>query len=232
VQLLDSNDQVVAQHDAEPQGGSRPTDTWRPGEVILDNLGLLIPPGTPPGSYRRIAGMYDPQTLERQRLSDGSDHVDLPPITVTRGKTPPPLEALSIARGKKFDFGAISLLGYDLYKRGFGHQPDTPLNPGDLLHLTFYWQADSVPRADWWFDLLLSDSTGQTVANLHAPLVGQAYSTTLWSQDEIVRGEHDLSIPPDLTAGTYRLSLDVLPDIDTPAGTAYLGTVKVAPPRK
>jgi hypothetical protein len=166
VQLLDANDQVVAQHDAEPQGGSRPTDTWRPGEMVLDNLGVLIPPGTPPGSYRRIAGMYDPETLERRKLADGSDHVDLPPITVTRAKTPPPLEALSIAHRQQFDFGAVSLLGYDLYKRGFGHQPDAPVNSGDRLHLTFYWQANNVPRADWWFDLILSNSAGDAVGSL------------------------------------------------------------------
>jgi hypothetical protein len=230
VQLLNTEDQVVAQHDAEPQGGSRPTDTWRPGETVLDNLGLLIPPGTPPGSYRRIAGLYDSQTLERLRLPDGGDHVDLPPITVTRAKTAPPFEALNIAHSRQFDFGAVSLLGYDLYKRGFGHQPDTSLNPGDLLHLTFYWQANNVPRADWWFDLILSDNAGQTVARLHAPLVGEAYSTTLWSKNEIVRGEHDLSIPSDVSPGTYRLSLAVLPDVDTPAGTAYLDTLKVSPP--
>jgi hypothetical protein len=68
------------------------------------------------------------------------------------------------------------------------------------------------------------------VASLHAPLVGEAYSTTLWSQDEIVRGEHDLAIPPDLSPGTYRLSLVVLPDVDTSVGTAYLGTLRVSPP--
>jgi mannosyltransferase len=232
VQLLDANDQVVAQHDAEPQGGSRPTDTWQPGETVLDNLGLLIPPGTPPGSYRRIAGMYDPQTLERRLLSDGSDHVDLPPITVTRAKAAPPLAALSIAHTMHFDFGAVALLGYDLYKRGFAHQPDAPLKPGDLLHLTFYWQADSVPRADWWFDLVLSNNAGQMVATLHAPLVSEAYSTTLWAQDEIVRGEHDLTIPPDIPPGTYRLSLAALPDVDTPAGTVYLDTVKVSASEK
>jgi hypothetical protein len=230
VQLLDGNDQVVAQHDAEPGGGSRPTDSWQPGETVPDNLGVLIPPGTPPGSYRRIAGMYDPHTLDRLRLPDGSDHVDLPPITVMRTKTPPPLEALSISRAKRFDFGAISLLGYDLYKRGFGHEPDAPMYPGDLVHLTFYWQANSAPRADWWFDLILSDDTGQTVASLHAPLVNESYSTTLWSENEIVRGEHDLAIPEGVAPGTYRLSLAVLPDVNTPAGTAYLGTVKVLPP--
>jgi hypothetical protein len=132
--------------------------------------------------------------------------------------------------GKRFDFGAISLLGHDLYKRGFGHQPDTALHPGDPLHLTFYWQANNVPREDWWFDLLLNDNAGRAVASLHAPLVGEAYSTTLWSQGEIVRGEHDLTIPPDVPPGTYLLSLAVLPDIETPAGTAYLSTIEVSPP--
>jgi hypothetical protein len=58
--------------------------------------------------------------------------------------------------------------------------------------------------------------------------VSQAYSTTLWSEDEIVRGEHDLTIPPEVPPGTYRLSLVALPDIGTSAGTAYLGTVKVS----
>jgi mannosyltransferase len=227
VQLLDGKDQVVAQHDSEPGGGSRPTDSWKPGETITDNLGLLIPPGTPPGSYRRIAGMYDAETLERLRLPDGSDHVNLPPITVMRDKTTTTLEALSITHHKRFDFGAISLLGYDLYRRGYGHQPDTPINPGDLVHLTFYWQANTAPRADWWFDLTLSDDTGKTVASLHAPLVGEAYSTTLWSPDEIVRGEHDLAIPENVPAGTYRLSLAALPDTNTPAGTAYLDPVRV-----
>ena len=83
------------------------------------------------------------------------------------------------------------------------------------------------PRADWWFDLTLSGATGETVAELQAPLVADTYTTPLWEQGEIVRGEHDLLIPSDLPAGTYRLSLVLLPDTDTPAGTAYLGTVKV-----
>ena len=46
------------------------------------------------------------------------------------------------------------LLGHDRYKRGFGHAPDTPVKPGDLLHLTFYWRANVAPRADWWFELV------------------------------------------------------------------------------
>jgi mannosyltransferase len=231
LQLLDPRDQVIAQRDAEPAGESRPTTTWQPGEEVLDNHGLLIPPGTPPGSYRRIVGMYDAETLERLKLPDGSDSISLPPINVQRAKSPPPLDALEVQYRQRFDFGAISLMGHNRYKRGFGHAPETPLTPGDLLHVTFYWRANVSPRADWWFALSLSDKTGAEVTTLTAPLVSETYLTTLWQQDEIVRGEHDLLIPADLEPDSYRLSLTLLPDEITEAGSAYLGTVKVQRPK-
>jgi 4-amino-4-deoxy-L-arabinose transferase-like glycosyltransferase len=225
MQLLDSYDQVVAQRDSEPVGDSRPTTTWDPGETVLDNHGVLLPPGTPPGDYRRIVGLYDAETGVRLRLPDGRDHFALPPVRVTRSLAPPPLAALNMMREQRFDFGAISLLGYDRYKRGFGHAPETPLYPGDRLHLTFYWQANVRPRATWWFDLTLSDSRGHAVANLRWPLVGETYPSTAWMQGEVVRGEHDLQISSDTLPGDYRLSLTMYPDEETDAGTAYLGTV-------
>ncbi|OQA44224.1 MAG: hypothetical protein BWY52_01675 [Chloroflexi bacterium ADurb.Bin325] len=227
LQLLDQRDQVIAQRDAEPAGESRPTDTWLPGEVIADNHGLLIPPGTPPGTYRRILGMYDAETLERLKLPDGSDFIALPPITVTRSQTAPQLAALDMQYPQQFGFGAISLLGHDRYKRGFSHARNEPLRPGDLLHLTFYWQAHASPRADWWFVLTLSDNGGRSVATLEAPLVSSTYPTMLWQEGDVVRGEHDLLIPPDLPPDTYRLSLSLYPDVETEAGSAYLGTVRV-----
>ena len=231
IQLLDARDQVIAQRDTEPAGDSLPTDTWQPGEVITDNHGLLIQPGTPPGTYRRIIGMYDRETNERLRLPNGKDFISLPPITVTRSRAPLALSALDMQHAQRFDFGGITLLGHNRYKRGFGHAPDTPLYPGDRLHLTFFWQANIQPRADWWFNLALNDSDGHTVASLQAPLVGDTYCTTLWEEGEVVRGEHDLNIPVDLPPDTYRLSLTMLPDTDTPAGVAaYLGTVNVSRP--
>ncbi|MCX6030487.1 MAG: glycosyltransferase family 39 protein [Chloroflexi bacterium] len=227
LQLLDPREQVIAQRDSEPAGDSRPTDTWDAGEVIQDNHGLLIPLGTPPGTYRRIIGLYDRDTGERLKLSDGKDFISLPPITVARAASSPPLAALNMLYNQQFDFGGITLLGHDRYKRGFGHVPDTALTPGDRLHLTFYWQANVQPRADWWFDLTLNDASGRAVAQLEAPLVSASYATPLWQKGEVVRGEHDLLLPDDLPPDTYRLSLALLPDVATQAGTAYLGTVKV-----
>jgi hypothetical protein len=232
LQLLDAHDQVIAQRDAEPVGDSRPTNTWAPGETITDNHGLLIRPGTPPGTYRRIVGMYDPVTGERLRLNNGKDYISLPPVTVTRGSTPPSLSALGMQDGQSFDFGAITLLGHDQYKRGFQHAPDTPLHPGDSLHMTFYWRANTQPRADWWFNLALNDGSGHTVASVQQPLVSDTYSTTMWQKGEILRGEHDLVIPANLPPDTYRLSLTLLPDTDTSAGVAYLGQADVSAPGK
>ncbi len=232
LQLLDAHDQVIAQRDSEPVGDSRPTDTWQAGEEILDNHGVLIPPGTPPGDYRRILGLYDRETGKRLRLADGKDYVGLPPVRVTRATTPPPLAALNMMDDQQFDFGAITLLGHDRYKRDYGHAPETPIYPGDRLHLTFYWQANVRPRADWWFDLTLSDAGGRMVARLRWPLVSDSYPTTMWAKGEVVRGEHDLQLSAELPPGSYQLSLTMLPDVETEAGVAYLGAVDVAKPAK
>jgi hypothetical protein len=57
--LTDGPGNVVAQHDGEPAGGSRPTTGWEPGEVIIDNHGLLVPADLPPGEYTLRLGLYD-----------------------------------------------------------------------------------------------------------------------------------------------------------------------------
>jgi hypothetical protein len=59
IHLLDEEGRIVAQRDSEPVGGSRPTTSWRVGESIRDNHGLLIPESVPAGEYELIAGLYD-----------------------------------------------------------------------------------------------------------------------------------------------------------------------------
>jgi hypothetical protein len=41
------------------------TSRWEPGELILDDVSLTIPPNAPPGPYRLAFGLYDGDTLER-----------------------------------------------------------------------------------------------------------------------------------------------------------------------
>lgn len=65
VHLLDAQGQVVGQRDAEPGGGARPTITWRVGEALADNYGVLVPSHVPPGEYQIEVGMYDLETMQR-----------------------------------------------------------------------------------------------------------------------------------------------------------------------
>ncbi|HLZ08543.1 MAG TPA: hypothetical protein VKT80_08150, partial [Chloroflexota bacterium] len=60
VHILDATDKVVAQRDAQPGSGSRPTSSWFPGDVIVDSTVLELPPGVPTGTYPIEVGMYNP----------------------------------------------------------------------------------------------------------------------------------------------------------------------------
>jgi mannosyltransferase len=92
VHVVDGQGRVTAQRDSEPLAGERPTTSWQPGEVIEDNYGILIPPGTPPGSYRLLAGMYDPADGARLPVSlgerGGLDYVPLGELEVGASNLP------------------------------------------------------------------------------------------------------------------------------------------------
>ncbi|MCA9943889.1 MAG: hypothetical protein KC449_10430 [Anaerolineales bacterium] len=74
--LLNENGNLVSQRDSEPGGGLALTTTWQPGEMVLDNHGLLLPSNLPPGSYRLVLGLYE--------LSNPANRL---PITTPNGET-------------------------------------------------------------------------------------------------------------------------------------------------
>ena len=86
VHLLDEDNHIIGQRDAEPGGGVHLTSTWKEGETIVDNYGILIRPGTPSGAYLLELGMYrldDGQRLPVTRGKDvGMDRLLLPPIEI------------------------------------------------------------------------------------------------------------------------------------------------------
>jgi mannosyltransferase len=57
--LLDESGALVGQRDSEPGGGLALTTTWRPGEIVVDQHGVLIPPDAPHGRYSLLLGLYD-----------------------------------------------------------------------------------------------------------------------------------------------------------------------------
>jgi len=84
VHLLGSDGKPVAQKDAQPMNGARPTTGWVANEYIVDPYDLAIKPDTPPGKYQIEIGWYDakdPAFARLQVLDDSGvpagDHVIL-----------------------------------------------------------------------------------------------------------------------------------------------------------
>lgn len=208
VQLLNEQNQVVAQRDAEPAGGLRPTTEWAPGQVVQDSIGVLVRAGTPPGEYRVILAVYrQADGVRLPVVAEGAraDHVVLGQVRVQRPLTPPAPITLGIQHPLQVQFGPLQLLGFDVYKRGFAHAPATPLMPGDILQVSLYWRAERAPGRLLKVRLELGE--GQAV--IEADPAGEAYPTTLWMTGEVVRGDHDMLLPSDLAPGRYPLFLSV-----------------------
>jgi mannosyltransferase len=210
--LLDEDNHIVGQRDTEPGGGVRLTTLWQPGEVIADNYGLPIHPGTPPGQYRIEVGMYDLETGQRLAMPDGAEQVWLEPITVERPLAPAPVLALGMQHAAGAEFDDLALLGYDQYRLGFAHPSDAPLRPGDILHINLYWQARAQPSGNWQVAVDLVASDAHVQVGLVAPLV-TGYPTSQWQAGDVWRGQFDLALPGDLPPGRCRLRVQpIAPD--------------------
>jgi len=209
VHVLDEAGHIVGQWDSEPGDGMNVTTLWQPGETVADNYGVLVRPGTPPGQHRIEVGLYSPLSGQRLAVSEGGqtgdDHLVLDSIAVLRPGKPPSLTALKMQHEVGMQYDDLVLLGYNLYKLGYEHQPAEPLHPGDVVHLDLYWRAFRVPQADWQLTLQLLDGEGNMLVTQQVRPASVDYPTTSWEVGEVVRGQYDIFIPPEVSRGSYRL---------------------------
>jgi hypothetical protein len=68
VHLADETGVPVAQGDGVSAQGIRPTNSWREGEVIVDQHTFRLPSGAAPGIYSIWVGLFDPDTGPRLPL--------------------------------------------------------------------------------------------------------------------------------------------------------------------
>lgn len=213
LQLLDGANQVIAQRDSEPAGGAAPTDRWQPRRPVMDNHGLALPVGTPPGTYRLIVALYDALSGVRLPVA-GADHFPLGEVTVVRSERPFPVDLLPVQHRLEHRLGPVQLVGYSAHRRGMGHAPQTPLTPGDPVEVTLLWQApDPLPR-DWPPDLTFTLTLGS--ARVTSGLAGGGYPTAHWQAGEIVRAKVEVLYTgeesrPTLLVGEQELQLAPLP---------------------
>ncbi len=75
------------QSDAEPAANTRPTTTWRAGEVIVDRHLIPVAAGAPAGRYTLEVGLYEPTSGARLAVLDAAgaavgDHVVVTTVVV------------------------------------------------------------------------------------------------------------------------------------------------------
>ncbi|MBI2907885.1 MAG: glycosyltransferase family 39 protein [Chloroflexi bacterium] len=208
--IIDRNSYLWGQHDAEPQGGAKPTVDWRPGDSIQDRHGLAISLGTPPGDYYIEVGLYDPATGKRLPVIDKGkvtgDSVLLGPVRIARPQRPVPPERLSFNTGAGTLFGRLRLAGYTLSKVGTDGARSS-FAKGEVALLALHWQALEKPGSAYRLRLELRGATGQPVFAWEGEPTEGVFPTNLWDKGEIVLDQH--RIPLTTPPGQYDLLLGV-----------------------
>jgi hypothetical protein len=83
VHVLRDDGTIAKQADGIPAGGALPTDSWLPGETVVDEHSLPVTGGPlPAGNYSVRIGLYDPVTGARAALDNGQDSVELPAVPI------------------------------------------------------------------------------------------------------------------------------------------------------
>jgi mannosyltransferase len=204
LQLLDPANHLVGQRDALPQ--SR-TAGWPVNTPVSDRHGIFVEPGTPPGKYRLVGGLYHSQTGQRLPVGDlvGTDFAELGTVEVTALDIPFPPEGLSIQQPFDARLHDLRLLGYDFYKVGQRYTPDAPLHVGDPVRLVLYWQASvESPAVTDRITIELVDMDGRnTGVAVLGPLAAGNHPPQQWRRGEIVRSQFDLFLN-GIAPGRYR----------------------------
>jgi len=86
--LVDESGTLVAQSDAQPQGGFYPTSQWGIGIPVRDVVTLRVPDDVAAGAYTLHIGLYDAASGERLPETQGGDSYRIP-VRVNDGGTQP-----------------------------------------------------------------------------------------------------------------------------------------------
>lgn len=223
--LVDAQGHAWGQQDSW-HPGMYPTPRWDTDQYNRDVHRVPVLPGTPPGEYDIRVGVYALHTGEPLNVLDPNDipigtWVTIGQVTVSRPVVPPAIKDLGIQaalEGGAWD--EVELLGSSL--------PSDPLRPGQSLRFTLFWRARTAPSADYRAAATLRQDANPPFAEKEHDLSGQAYPTSLWAAEEIVRGQYELRIPADAPAGTAEVRVYVIGPEGPLAGTVTVGHVEIA----
>src|SRR5574341_166343 len=188
--------------------GDYPTSRWPMDRYVRDPHTLTIPPGTPPGQYSVLVGLWNHGSGIRQLVldEDGTilgDAIKLPvSVTVLPAHKPPnPVDIpLDLIIGQEIAPGLILLGGQQEPQGVFS---DTI----GLLKLTLYWQARRNDLGDYEVLLRIVDACGTEITRTAGRPADGQYPMSVWASDEVVRDIHSFWIDENIRSGMYRIEI-------------------------
>lgn len=224
VQLVDQEGRLWGQTD-------EPLAAPEAGTFASQALTLYAWPGTPPGDYRLLLGVY--RASDGQRLTASSDthplddrRVQLGIARVVRAPSQPTLEALAPAIPLASNLGSVRLLGATL--------PATPRSPGDEAPLTLFWELVDYGGTGERLELLLDTGSVEPSLVLTDTVLPQSEDgrldpAFLGEPGDRFRSQHRLRVPARAGDGERELWLRLVPQ-DGQAATPplRLGGIEVA----
>lgn len=190
---------------SQAETAAYPAEQWEPGEVIIQQIEVPIPPGTPPGDYRLRVGLFDPNNGSRlSRLGEGGryqgDTYAIENVAIAAG-TPPDILPRPSFPVNQTAVNGLRLLGYE---RG-----GTTAVSGDWLDVALWWSADR-PLLPMQRQLLLTSQDEARVILVEGDPVQDTYPFAGWQTPQFVIDRQTVRIPDDLPTGAYRLALRVV----------------------
>lgn len=193
---------------------------WAAGEMPIIRYTLDLPPAIPPAGYTVTLSLFDSHDGTRLPLlaADGQFQgvvYDEEVVSVPAPVTPTPVARLDIpvAANAGWMDGSLILLGHSPLQA-------TVIN-GGRLPLDLYWRAQSELPAG----LLLAFRVGDRPFTV--PL--SRYDSGRWRPGEVIHEKVSLVAAPDMAAGQYSVTVQVLSAASRPLASAphRLGEVEV-----
>lgn len=194
-------------------------------------LALYAWPGTPPGDYRILLGVYRASDGERLAASSETHPLDdrrvqLGHARVVRAPSQPALEDLAPAIPLASDLGSVRLLGATL--------PATPRSPGDEAPLTLFWELAEYEGTGARLELLVGTGSVEPRLVLTDTVLpqlddGRLDPAFVGEPGDRFRSQHRFRVPARAGDGERELWLRIVPqDGQAAAPPVRLGAIEVA----
>ncbi len=188
----------VGKRDAYPNRGLYATRACEPGTIFADPYRIPIKSDALRPTVLRVQiGLKDwPHNVE---LAPSIGGKQIPALIFTAGKIAPnPIDQPAPAKdhwrfGDRVELSAVSI--------------PVQARSGESVSITLYWRALLAVPESYTVFIHVLDERGRTAAQADGLPVNADYPTDWWASGEMIGDQHQISLPPDVPAGQYRIAI-------------------------